>query len=512
MKLSASQLRELARQRMIEHGFRVDFPGAVQEELARLTAAPAPQPLVRDLTGWLWSSIDNDDTRDMDQIEFAKAEGDATRVWVAIADVSVYVAQGSAIDEAAGHNTTSVYTGVATFPMLPEALSTDRSSLVENETRRAVVIEFTVSASGEPALVDVYPGLVRNKARLTYSAVGAWLEESRGEPSSRRTQAGTTTSPDQGHVGATSLASRPILERIRGDRALQEQLALQHRAAQALRDRRHAQGALSLQTQELQVQWEDDQIVGWRLRTPDFATRLIEDFMVAANQSVDLYLQGHQMAVLQRVVRRPKRWDRIVQLGESFGAHLPPEPDSPALEAFVVERRQKSPETFGDLSLAIVKLLGRGEYVVQTPGVPGLGHFGLALAHYSHSTAPNRRYPDLLTQRLLWSCFLRQSAAYRPLDLDALARHCTLMEDEANKVERSVRKSMAAQALADRLGQSFEGLITGASEKGVWVRLRHPPIEGRVYGNTRGLDVGDPVRVRLSRTDPSKGFIDFERL
>lgn len=478
-------LRAAARQAMIDRGFHPDFEPAVEAEVAALRGAPdpAPSPGVRDLRSLLWSSIDEVESRDLDQIEVAEAlpAGD-TRVRVAIADVDSLVPAGSAIDAHAGWNTTSVYTGVAIFPMLPEDLSTDLTSLGEGVDRRAMVIDLVVAADGSTRSHDVYPALVHNQAKLDYDAVGAWLEE-RG----------------------------PAPPKVAASAALAAQLHAQDAAAQALRTLRHERGALPLETIEARAEMDGEAVKGLVVRPKNRARQLIEDFMVAANVAMAAFLEEHHSPWIGRVVRIPQRWARIVDLARQLGDDLPLEPSATALSEFLERQRARDPLRYPDLSLSVVKLLGSGDYVLQKPGQPSEGHFGLAVDDYTHSTAPNRRYADLITQRLLKAVLGKTGPAYDDGALSAIALRCTEREDEANRVERQVRKQAAAVLLADRVGARFEALVTGASPKGTWVRVLRPPVEGRVMRGEEGLDVGDRVRVRLIGTDPVRGFIDFAR-
>ena len=478
-------LRAAARQAMIDRGFRPDFGPEVEAEVAALprTAAPVPSPGARDLRDLLWSSIDEVESRDLDQLEVAEAlSGGETRVRVAIADVDSLVHAGSAIDAHAGWNTTSVYTGVAIFPMLPEVLSTDLTSLGEGADRRAMVIEFVVAGDGSTRSHDVYPALVRNHAKLDYDAVGAWLEEKGPAP------AKVAVSAD-----------------------LAAQLRVQDAAAQVLRTLRHERGALPLETIEARAVMDGEAVKGLVVRPKNRARQLIEDFMVAANLAMAAFLADHHSPWIGRIVRVPERWDRIADLAHQLGDALPPEPSASALSAFLERQRAKDPLRFPDLSLSVVKLLGSGDYVLQRPGQANEGHFGLAVDDYTHSTAPNRRYGDLVTQRLLKAVLAQRPTAYDDAALAAIASRCTEREDEANKVERQVRKQAAALLLARRIGERFDAIVTGANPKGTWVRLLRPPVEGRVMRGEEGLDVGDRVRVRLLSTDPVRGFIDFAR-
>jgi VacB/RNase II family 3'-5' exoribonuclease len=478
-------LRAAARQAMLDRGFRPDFEPAVEAELAALrrTPDPAPSPGVRDLRSLLWSSIDEVESRDLDQIEVAEAlPGGDTRVRVAIADVDSLVPARSAIDAHAGWNTTSVYTGVAIFPMLPEDLSTDLTSLGEGVDRRSMVIDLVVAADGSTRDHDVYPAVVHNHAKLDYDAVGAWLEERGPAP--------------------PKLAASPELA---------AQLRLQDAAAQLLRGRRYERGALPLETIEARPEMDGEAVKGLVVKAKNRARQLIEDFMVAANVAMAAFLEKHHSPWIGRVVRIPQRWGRIVELAQQLGDDLPLEPSARALAEFLDRQHAKDPLRFPDLSLAVVELLGSGDYVLQKPGQPNEGHFGLAVDDYTHSTAPNRRYADLVTQRLLKGVLAGGGQPYDDSALSAIALRCTEREDEANRVERQVRKQAAAVLLADRVGASFDALVTGASPKGTWVRILQPPVEGRVMRGEEGLDVGDKVRVRLIGTDPFRGFIDFAR-
>lgn len=468
---------------MLDRGLEPDFPPAAQAEAAHLDAPAVPPAGTRDLRQLLWSSIDNDDSRDLDQIEAAEAQSDgAIRVWVAIADVDALVKLGSAIDLHAKANTTSVYTAAQIFPMLPEKLSTGLTSLNDGEDRLAVVMEMTVAADGTLAGSDVYPAWVRNHCKLAYDALAAWLD-------------GTGPMP-------------PRLAEVPG---MEGQIRLQDEAASRLRKQRHEQGALELETIEARPVMTDGTVTDLKEDKSNRAKHLIEDFMVSANGVTARFLDQHNLPSLRRVVRTPKRWDRIVELALGFGAHLPAEPDSLALNKFLEQRHQQDPLRFPDLSLSVIKLLGPGEYMADPPGGDPPGHFGLAVRDYTHATAPNRRYPDLITHRLLKAAFGKQPAPYSIDELAQLAQHCTQQEDAAQKVERQVRKSAAALLLENRVGETFDAIVTGASDKGTWVRTLHPLVEGRLDRGFQGLDVGDRVRVRLLSTDVERGFIDFAR-
>ena len=469
---------------MLQRGLLPDFsPAAVAETAAIAGAARATDGSVRDLRDLLWASIDNDDSRDLDQLSVARPlAGGAVRILVAIADVDAVVAHGSAIDGHARANTTSVYTPAQIFPMLPEKLSTDLTSLAAARERLAIVIDMTVAEDGTVTGSDVYRATVVNRAKLAYDAVAAWLDGSAPAP------------PPVGAVGG-----------------MDEQLRVQDRVAQAMKAHRHQHGALSLETPEGRAVFDGDVLTDLRPDTKNRAKELIEDFMIAANGVTAHYLEDHGFPSLRRVLRSPERWERIVELAARSGERLPPAPDARALEAFLVKHRQADPARFPDLSLAVIKLLGKGEYVLERPGERVTGHFGLAVRDYTHSTAPNRRFPDLATQRLLKAALAADTPPYADDEVGALARHCTEQEDAATKVERQVRKSAAALLLEGRIGERFDGIVTGASEKGTWVRISAPAVEGKVVRGFAGLDVGDGVRVELVHTDVERGFIDFVR-
>jgi len=478
------QLQTIARRAMTERGLEPDFSAAATAEADTITkAASDSTPSIRDLTGLLWASIDNDDSRDLDQLSVAEAlTGGAVRILVAVADVDAIVSKSSAIDDHARTNTTSVYTAAQVFPMLPEKLSTDLTSLGEGQKRLAIVVEMVVGADGAVSQSAVYRASVLNRAKLAYGSVAAWLE-------------GTAPAP-------------PKLAAVRG---LDELLRLQDKAAQAMKQRRHQQGALSLETIQTRALFNGDVLADLLPDEKNRAKELIEDFMIAANGVSARYLEQKGVASLRRILRTPERWDRIVALAATLGDRLPPQADSGALEEFLVKRQRADALRFPDLALCVVKLLGSGEYAVQRPGHAPNGHFGLAVRDYTHSTAPNRRFPDLITQRQLKAALTGRPPAYDDAELEGLARHCTTQEDAAAKVERQVRKSAAALLLASRIGERFDALVTGAAEKGTWVRILRPAVEGRLVRGFDGLDVGDHVRVELVHVDVERGFIDFAR-
>lgn len=474
-------LQQIARRAMSERGLLIDFSSEAREEVATLQAGRAPTDGVADRRSLLWCSIDNDDSRDLDQLTVAEDLGSGrVRVLVAVADVTARVERDCAIDARAHHNTTSVYTPAMIFPMLPEELSTDLTSLNPGKDRLAVVVDMTVQADGEVIASSVDRALVRNHAQLAYRSVDAWLD-------------GRAPAP-------------PTLTAVPG---LDANLRLQDRVAQALRAQRFRHGALDLQTLQTKALFEGDTIRRLEVDDDNQAKDIIENFMIAANGVMTRFLESRGLPSLRRIVREPKRWDRIVELAAGLGTHLPGRPDSKALQDFLGERRTADPQRFPDLSLAVVKLLGAGEYMADPPGEDPPGHFGLAVRDYGHSTAPNRRYPDVVTQRLLKAALAGQPAGYSMAELTEVARLCTKREDDANKVERQVRKSAAALLLEGQRGRRFQGLVTGASDKGTWVRVFDPPVEGRVVEGEHGMDVGDRVTVRLVRTDVEAGFIDF---
>lgn len=475
-------LLRVARQALDARGFEVDFSSEVFTELQSLTAPAGPWGAeVCDLRYLPWCSIDNDDSRDLDQLTVVESlDVGRTKLFVAVADVSALVKRGSALDQHAAANTTSIYTPSMNFTMLPDRLSTDLTSLVKGEDRLAVVVELVVDGHGRGRASSVYLALVHNQAKLAYSSLGAWLE-GRGEM-------------------PTAVRSVP---------GLADNLRLQNRVAQHLKARRHEQGALELETIEVRTLFDGDAVSGFVVEKRNLAHELIEDFMIAANGVIVHFLEEHHFPVVRRVVRSPERWQRIVEIALSYGEKLPAAPDAKALNGFLLKRRAADPVRFADLSLSVIKLLGRGEYVATFSDDEVTGHFGLAVSEYTHSTAPNRRYPDLITQRLIKAALAGKEAPYTREQLTSLAAHCTMKEDDAQKVERLMRKVAAACLLTDRNGEEFDGIVTGASTKGTWVRIFDPPVEGRVERGYQGLDVGDHVRVQLLRTIPERGFIDF---
>ena len=480
-----SLLKKIAHRVMMERGFFPDFsPQAIAELDGIHGPATRTEESTRDLRNLLWCSIDNDDSRDLDQLTVVEAmPNGAAKVLVAIADVDAVVKKRSVLDDHARQNTTSVYTVAETFPMLPEKLSTDLTSLNYESDRLAIVIEMVLAGDGSLQSSDLYGATVRNRAKLAYNSVAAWLE-----------------------------GNGPMPQEIGTVKGLDENLRLQDRVAQKLKALRHLHGALDLETIEARPVFDGDELKDLETDKKNRAKDIIEDFMIAANGVTARHLASQKVPSLRRVVRIPKRWDRIIELAAERGSTLPEEPDAKALEQFLVSAKAADPLRYPDLSLSVIKLLGAGEYVVELPGGNVAGHFGLAVKDYAHSTAPNRRYPDLITQRLLKAAASGRSRPYENDELEALAKHCTEAEDAAKKVERQVAKSAAAILLESRIGEQFDAIVTGASNKGTWVRLLHPPIEGRLESGFEGLDVGHRLRVQLVRTNVERGYIDFKRV
>jgi VacB/RNase II family 3'-5' exoribonuclease len=468
---------------MIEHGFQPDFPNGTDNELATIEAQPAlpAAPGAKDLRHLLWSSIDNDTSKDLDQIEWAERLPDGRiRVRVGVADVDARVHAGSVIDGHASSETTSVYTGVKVFPMLPTALSEGITSLNENEDRVAVVIEICVDADGNASDGKAYRALVRNRAQLAYRSVGAWLQ-------------GNSDAPPKVAASADLAA----------------QLKLQDEAARRMAGSRYQHGALDLESVETRPVMLHDQAVDLVHLEKNRATSLIEEFMVSANGVIARTFQDAGVPSIRRVVRTPKRWDRIVEVAAGLGTTLPAEPDSKALNDFLLAQKQKDPDRFPDLSLAIVKLMGPGEYVLVKPNEESPGHFGLAVQDYTHSTAPNRRFPDVVTQRILKAWFAGSAQPYSEGQLNAIALRCTQMEDAARKVEREMQKRIAAVVLQPHIGQSYRAIVTGVNNYGTFVRTFEPHVDGMLVHGGKGLDVGDRLTVKLVSTNPEHGFIDF---
>jgi exoribonuclease-2 len=484
-------LKGIAHRAMLERGLLPDFSSAALAELGRIRAPTmqkdAPGDIerpIRDMRDLLWASIDNDDSRDLDQLTVAEAmpAGEA-KILVAIADVDSSIRNGSAIDQHARHNTTSVYTAGEIFPMLPEKVSTDITSLNFDQDRLSIVVEMVIGLDGSLQESAIYKAWVRNHAKLAYNSVAAWLEK-------------------KAHIP----------EEIAAVQGLAENLQIQDRAAQSMKNLRHLHGALSLETIEAKPVFDGDQIRALEIEEKNRAKEIIEDFMIAANGVTARYLSASGFPSIRRVVRTPKRWERLVEIAGEHKCKLPANPDSKALEEFLIQEKAADPLRFPDLSLTVIKLLGNGEYIAELPEGNIPGHFGLAVKDYAHSTAPNRRYPDLLTQRLLKAALDGKPAPYSKDELDVLAAHCTEAEDAANKVERRVEKSAAALLLESRIGEQFDSIVTGASEKGTWVRLLTIPVEGKLVQGFEGLDVGHRLRVQLIDTNVERGYIDFKKI
>ena len=475
-----SDLERIARQAMFARGLLPDFDAAALKQLAQIRIAPISAGL-RDLRNLLWCSIDNDESRDLDQLTVSEDLGQrGTKILVAVADVDSLVQKSTPLDAHAENNTTSVYTPARVFPMLPERLSTDLTSLNANADRQSVVVEYTVTNDSKLDNHAVYRALVRNQAKLAYDGVAAWLD-------------GKTAMP-------------PAAAQVPG---MDAQLRCQDQAALRLRRARDERGAPDFESLESRPVFDGNTLVGLKADTPNRAKAMISEMMIAANEVVAGFLESKGRISLRRVVRSPERWQKIVAVASEYGETLPAEPSASALAAFLLKRRAADPLRFPDLSLVIVKLMGRGEYAVDVPGSAPIGHFGLSVADYTHSTAPNRRFPDLVTQRLVKAALGDSTAPYDEAELSALVIHCNVQEEAATKVERQVRKSAAALLLAGRIGAVFEGVVTGASDKGTYVRIFDPPVEGRVVQNEAGLKVGDTVSVKLLHTDFERGWLDF---
>ncbi len=481
-RVDRSDLVRIAGEVMVERGLEPEFPAAVQAQLAAITGCGRDDdPHIRDLTALPWCSIDNDDSLDLDQLTACEAlAGGAVKVFVAVADVDALVAKGSAIDTHAWTNTTSVYTSARVFAMLPERLSNDLTSLNADQDRLAIVTEMVVAPDASITQATIYRAKVRNHAKLAYDALSAWIDGGGALPEAARAVPG-----------------------------LDAQLRTQDEVAQRLRVRRHAQGSLELETFQPRAVFDGERVVEIRQQVQNRARQLIEEFMIATNECSARFLAAAGGASLRRVVRSPERWLRIVEVARKYGESLPTSPDAVALAAFLARRHRADPLRFPDLSLVIVKLMGRGEYVVESPGGSPIGHFGLAVRDYTHSTAPNRRFPDLVTLRMVKAVLAGRQPPYSVAELGALAEHCTTQEDAAQKVERRMRKSEAALLLESHVGQQYDGIVTGSSESGQWVRIFTPPAEGRLEPGPRALQVGEQIRVRLVSTDVARGFIDF---
>lgn len=474
-------LTQLADKIMRERGLEPEYPREVMEQLSMINSPSPISPDYMDLRSLLWCSIDNDDSRDLDQLTYAEKDTDGKMtLWIAVADVDALVEKDSPIDLHAQINTTSVYTPAKIFSMLPEKLSTNLTSLNENEDRVAMVVKIRIDDDGDIVDASIFQAVVHNYAKLTYNAVGAWLE-----------------------------GTKAIPEKVRSSTGLEKVLKTQHEAAQMLKEKRHEAGSLTLVSSEAEVKIEDNNRIVIELPSHNFAHQLIEEFMIAANRTMAGHFKKAKIPSLRRVVRIPKYWDRIVEVANGLGEKLPSEPDAKALDTFLIGRRKADPDTFPDLSLTIIKLLGRGEYIVENDREKPVGHFALAISDYTHSTAPNRRYPDLISQRQ-YKAFLRgETSPYRVEELRLLAAHCTQQEDAAMKVERQMNKCAAAAVLSSHIGKIYNGIVAGVNDQGTWVRIFHPAVEGKVVHGFQGLKVGEKVSVQLKYVDVIKGFIDF---
>jgi exoribonuclease-2 len=481
---TSNWLDERARQTMAENGFEPNFPPDALDELAKLKTSNIEIKAdsgIADLRDLLWSSIENESSRDLDQIEYAEQldNGDI-RILVGIADVDHLVKKDSAIDRHADLNTVTIYTETEVFPMLPVELSTDLTSLNEGEDRMAIVIELVIKPNGDVPGNTVYRALVRNHAKLDYESIGDWLDDGAAIPEK---------------VGSTP--------------GLKEQILLQQTAAERLRKFRLEKGALEFESIESSAVIENGEVRDLKAIRPNSARKLIENFMIAANVEMAEFLDAHGFASIRRVVKTPEHWQGIREIAEKLGTQLPNEPDGRALAEFLVSQRQADPLHFPDLSLSIIKLIGSGEYVVQTPGEQGDGHFGLGVRDYAHSTAPNRRYPDIVVQRLVKAAINDEPQPYTTDELDTIAEHCNVQEKAARKVERKMRKIVAATVMKHRVGESFDAIVTGVTNHGTYARILRPPVDGRIVRGENGLKLGQKLDVKLISADPRTGFIDF---
>ncbi|MFA6210361.1 MAG: RNB domain-containing ribonuclease [Candidatus Obscuribacterales bacterium] len=473
-------------------GFTPVFPPETLAEVANQSIEDilASNSSIQDLRGLLWSSIDNRESQDLDQVEYAeRLEGGKIRLIIGIADVDSFVPKASAIDLHAQQNATTVYTGIVTYPMLPEELSYDLTSLLPDQDRLAMCTDLTIDEDGKVLKNTAYQAVIRNKAKLDYNSVANWF----------------TSGNDPAKFGQIA--------------GLEEQLEIQGEAKEHIQALRQSGGALALHTQEARTVAKDGHVLDLELVESNQARDLIENCMIAANIATSKFLEAKSFPSIMRTVKNPDRWPRIVEVAEDYGTTLPQEPDAKALAAFLRRQKEADPDEFSELSLTIVKLLGRGEYVVKVPGEYAPGHFALAVNEYTHSTAPNRRYPDLITQRLLKAVLAGEPSPYSTDELSEIAANCSKMESQAKKVERTMRKISAAVLLSSRIGDIFDGIITGVKADATYVRTFRPPVEGKLLdGNLRDgklragkhrLDVGDRVKVRLVSTDPENAYIDF---
>jgi exoribonuclease-2 len=483
-QLTTFELNALARKALIEEDFAADFPSPVVEAAQALDERRIISDAgsaVKDLRALLWSSIDNASSRDLDQVEYAeKLPNGDIRLLIGIAEVDEFVPKDSPIDAFAAANTVSIYVGSDVFSMLPERLSTNLTSLLDGFDRLAVVTEIIISQNGEVETADIFRALLRNYAKLSYEEVGEWLD-----------------------------GNREIPESVSEIDGLEAQIRLQREAAKRLREFRKRNGALEFETVEAKPVVENDKITDLKIEKRNSARDIIEHFMVTANVEMAEFLEKRRIVSLRRVVKTPERWNRIVEIARAFGEDLPENPDSFALAEFLARRKTAAPSDFPDLSLSIIKLLGASEYVVQQAGEQTDGHFGLAVSDYTHSTAPNRRYADLIVQRLVKATLAGEDAPYTFEQLSSIAAHCNERESAARKVERRMRKTIAASVMATHLGETFEAIVTGINAGGTFARITNPPVDGRIVKGEEGLQVGEKVLVRLLKTEPERGFIDF---
>ncbi len=517
-------LAQAALDEMHEAGFKPEFgPGVaeqvneIREELRKEFAKEAPGSGVPDLRELAWSSIDNDTSRDLDQIEVAERVADGIRIHVAIGDVASAVEKDSPIDQHAKAQTQTIYTAVKNFPMLPLELSAGMTSLNENGDRMAVMMSFTVGANGEMSDEQISRAWVRNRAQLAYSRVGPFIDAHAAASTSAvgvtmqdvealRSDSARASEDADGPAFTETSESRELAG------AIADQLLMQATATQRLHRARIQNGALEFHRGETEPVIADGRVVSVHDVIQNQAMYLIEDLMVAANGVMARALRKGKRSGLQRVVKVPQRWERIVALAMEHKWELPANPDSVALNNFLAHMRDTDADHYPDLAVAVIKLMGPGEYMVMTPDDDPTGHFGLAVRDYTHSTAPNRRYPDMVTQRVLHAMMEGAPPPYSDGDLAAIATHCNEADKALRKIDRAMQKRVAAVAMAHRIGEIFRGVVTGASEKGVYVRVIDPPFEGRVIQNFDGLDVGDRVSVKLLHTDPARAFIDFAKV
>ena len=480
-----TDLARIAAKAMVDRGLAAEFSSDAIDQLAGLVKLSKEVASdIRDLRQLLWCSIDNEESRDLDQLTVCEIlQNGAIKVLVAIADVDTLVKKASPIDDHAQKNTTSVYTAARIFPMLPELLSTDLTSLNAHADRLSMVTELTFDSETKLTSSTIYRAKVRNKTKLAYDDVADWLAGKGDMPAGIRAVAG-----------------------------MDAQIRTQDAVSQKLRKRRFENGALDFRSIQSRTVFSGERVVDVEQQQPNRARQLIEELMLATNGVTARFLASKGYSALCRVVRSPERWLKIVEVAKDLGDELPVEPDSKALETFLRKRREADPIRFPDLSLVVVKLMGAGEYALQLAGAAPVGHFGLAVREYSHSTAPNRRFADLITQRMLKAAIVEAPAPYSDAELDALATHCNDQGSDANKVERQVRKSEAALVLQTRIGDVFDGIVTSASSKGVWVRIFHPPVDGRLSGPGAAPHIGKKVKAKLTLADVERGFIDFEEL